>query len=143
MPLGAFTRRHFTTLVGAGTLCSRGAWGAVAHFGIASRLTPLADQIYIPPVNLSTVADLYRRMTAPININGSGPFGFVVDTGANQSVVSEELAAQLGLVQGPFEPLNGVAGVENAATTKATLEIGGRVEKDVVFSILPAKAIGG
>src|SRR5665213_2244828 len=112
MPLGAFTRRHFATLVGAGALCSRGAWGAVVTpHKTASRLTPLADETYVPPVSLSTVADMYRRMTAPIIVNGSGPFAFVVDTGANQSVISTELAAQLGLVRGALEPLNGVAGV--------------------------------
>jgi gag-polyprotein putative aspartyl protease/Aspartyl protease len=144
MALGAFTRRHFATLVGAGTLFSRGARGAVIERAwTASRLTPVADQPYIPPLSLSTVADLYRRMTAPIKVNGSGPFAFVVDTGANQSVISEELVAQLGLAQGALEPLNGVAGVEDAATTTATLDIGGRIDKDVVFSVLPAKAIGG
>jgi predicted aspartyl protease len=145
MALGAFTRRHFATLVGAGTLCSRAALGAVVAVDTrrASRLTPPADRIYVPPLSLSTVADLYRRMTAPIKVNGSGPFAFVVDTGANQSVISEELAAQLGLARGPLEPLNGVAGVEDAATTMATLNIGGRIERDVVFSILPAQAIGG
>jgi predicted aspartyl protease len=144
MPLGAFTRRHFATLVGAGALCSRGARGAVVTPNkSASRLTPLADETYVPPVSLSTVADMYRRMTAPIIVNGSGPFAFVVDTGANQSVLSEELAAQLGLSRGPVEPLNGVAGVQSATTTMATLEIGGKIEKDVIFSILPAQAIGG
>ena len=143
MAQDAFTRRRFATLIGAGTLCSGSAWGAVVEVQTASRLTPLADQTYNPPVSLTTVADLYRRMTAPIRINGSGPFAFVVDTGANQSVLSEELAAQLGLVLGPIEPLNGVAGVQNAATTKAMLQIGERGEGEVVFSVLPAAAIGG
>jgi hypothetical protein len=144
MATGAFTRRSFATLVGAGTLCSRDAWGAdFVRAWSATRLAPLAEQTYVPPLSLSTVADIYRRMTAAIKVNGAGPFAFVVDTGANQSVISEELAAQLSLVPGPLEPLNGVAGVENAVTTIATLDVGGRIEKDVVFSILPAKAIGG
>ena len=143
MAQGAFTRRRFATLIGTGTLCSGRAWSAAIEVKTGSRLTPLADQTYVPPISLSTVADLYRRMTAPIRVNGSGPFAFVVDTGANQSVISEELAAQLGLTRGPLEPLNGVAGVEDAVTTKANLEIGERGEEAVVLSILPAKAIGG
>ena len=143
MAQGAYSRRHFATLIAAGTLCPGGAFGAAVELKTASRVTPLGDQTYSPPVSLTTVADLYRRMTAPIRINGSGPFAFVVDTGANQSVISTELAAQLGLVRGALEPLNGVAGVENAPTTRAALEIGDRGEGDVVFSILPAKAIGG
>ncbi|MDQ2859599.1 MAG: retroviral-like aspartic protease family protein [Pseudomonadota bacterium] len=143
MAPGVFTRRQFASLIGAGTLCSSRALAAIVEVKTGSRLTPLADQTYVPPISLSTVADLYRRMTAPVRINGAGPFAFVVDTGANQSVLSEELAAQLGLRTGPLEPLNGVAGVENAATAKANLEVGGRAQADVVFSLLPAKAIGG
>ncbi len=143
MAQGAFTRRRFATLIGAGTLCSGSAWGAVIEVKTGTRLAPLVDQTYVPPISLSTVADLYRRMTAPVGINGAGPFAFVVDTGANQSVISEELAAQLGLARGALEPLNGVAGVQDAPTTRAMLQIGGRGESDVVFSVLPAKAIGG
>jgi predicted aspartyl protease len=143
MAKGAFTRRQFATLAGAGTLCAGRALGAVVEVKTASRLTPLVDQTYVPPISLSTVADLYRRMTAPIMINGSGPFAFVVDTGANQSVISEDLAARLGLARGPQEPLNGVAGVQQAPTTRATVGMGARSERDVVLSILPAAAIGG
>ena len=143
MVQGAYTRRHFATLFAAGTLCPASAWSAVVEVQTASRLTPLTDQAYNPPISLTTVADLYRRMTAPVRVNGSGPFAFVVDTGANRSVLSEELAAQLGLAHGPLEPLNGVAGVENAPTTKAALEIGDLADGEVVFSVLPTKAIGG
>lgn len=51
-----------------------------------------------------TRSDRLGRVVAPVHINGQGPFRFVVDTGANRSVVSEELAASLGLgVQGTGE----------------------------------------
>lgn len=143
MAQGEPTRRRFASLLSAGALCPASAWSAAISVQTASRLTPLAEQPYQPPVSLTTVADLYRRMTAPIRINGAGPFAFVVDTGANQSVLSEELATQLGLTPGPLEPLNGVAGVENTPTIRAALEIGRRNEGEAVFSILPAKAIGG
>ena len=97
----------------------------------------------MPPADLKTIADIYRRMTAPISVNGQGPFAFVVDTGANQSVISEELAARLGLVRGAMEPLNGVAGVQLTATTTAKLSVGERPDTEVVLSILPFAAIGG
>ena len=108
-----------------------------------SRLRPLQDQPYDPPTSLSTVADIYRRMTVPIRINGAGPYPFVVDTGANQSVISIELARELGLPIGPSEPLNGVAGVQDALTTKADLEVGALRQAAVVLSMLPAAAVGG
>jgi predicted aspartyl protease len=124
-------------------LCPPFARGAVVAVGQASRLTPLDERPYLPPTSISTVADIYRRMTAPIKVDEAGPFAFVVDTGANQSVISRELADQLGLPLGSTEPLNGVAGVTDAPTTVADLRVGARRQAKVVLSVLPAQAIGG
>ena len=107
------------------------------------RLAPPSGPGYTPPTDLKTVADNYKRMTAPIGVNGQGPFAFVVDTGANQSVISQELAARLGLATGPAEPLNGVAGIEMEPTTTARLDVGGRIQSGAILSMLPAAAIGG
>jgi predicted aspartyl protease len=41
--------------------------------------------------------DLAGRAVARININGQGPFRFIIDTGANRSVISQALATRLGL----------------------------------------------
>ncbi len=145
MAQGALTRRRLATLIGAGVLWSPGARGAILMSPTASRLIPpgSSDAPYAPPTNLATVADVFRRMTAAVMVNGQGPFAFVVDTGANQSVVSDVLALQLGLPVGPSQALNGVAGVQQAPTTVATLKIGDRSHADVVLSVLPAEAIGG
>jgi len=105
--------------------------------------SPLADRNYAPPTDLIMLADVYRRMTAPVRINGKGPFPFVVDTGANRSVVSIELAAALGLPVGPSQMLHGVAGEEMAGSTVATLNIGGRDQTGTVLSLLPQSSIGG
>jgi hypothetical protein len=67
----------------------------------------------------------------------------VVDTGANQSVISAELAEKLNLARGPIEPLNGVAGVQQTPTTRADLTMGAAVQTGVVLSILSERAIGG
>ena len=56
------------------------------------------------------LSDLCSRMTAPVRINGQGPFPFVVDTGANRTVISAELAARLGLSKGPDQAVNDAAG---------------------------------
>lgn len=106
----------------------------------ATRLEPAP---YIPPISVSAVADLYKRMTAPIRVNGAGPFPFVVDTGANQSVISRELVVQLGLPILPPAPLNGVAGVQMAATTQAQLDIGPRRRRAATLSVLGQADIGG
>jgi len=135
------TRRNFATLVAGGLLVAPAARAAdVFRFTDGSRLEQPA---YIPPVNIAAVNDLYRRMTAPIRINGMGPFPFVVDTGSNQTVISTELVQQLGLALGDPAPLNGVAGIQMAPTTAARLDVGPRRHRDATLSVLAGGDIGG
>ncbi|WP_375392149.1 retroviral-like aspartic protease family protein [uncultured Sphingomonas sp.] len=59
-----------------------------------------------PPVPLSSEAMLalgtaQERMTVPVSIDQRGPWNFVIDTGAERTVVSRELAGVLGLASGP------------------------------------------
>lgn len=59
-----------------------------------------------PPVPLSEAAMLALgaeagRMTVPVSINQRGPWDFIIDTGAERTVVSRELAGVLGLSSGP------------------------------------------
>lgn len=46
---------------------------------------------------LEAVADPYDRMTVPVTIEGHGPFQFMIDTGAQATVVTRELGARLSL----------------------------------------------
>ncbi len=97
----------------------------------------LADQ------TIETARDPYRRMTAPVFLNRTGPYYFVVDTGANQSVVCQEIATALALAPGPILPLHGVAGVENTPTAIVPqVRIGSTSDKDVLMPVLPRAAIG-
>jgi hypothetical protein len=117
--------------------------------GNASRLTDIpspqaaADgSRYEPPTRLSAIIDIYKRMTAPVKVAGAGPYRFVADTGANQSVISIEVATKLGLLMGPSQPLNGVAGVQLTPTTEASVEIGPLSKRQATLSVLPEAAIG-
>jgi predicted aspartyl protease len=74
-----------------------------------------------PEANLDTGADASQRVTAPVRINGQGPFDFVVDTGANRTVISAELARRLVLPLGEPTNVHGVAGVEPAPTALVEL----------------------
>jgi predicted aspartyl protease len=132
-------RRKFGALAVAAVLAGP---RALAEPTTGSRI-PSDQDVYEPPTSLAVVADLYSRMTAPLRIAGAGPFPFVVDTGANQSVISAELAAKLGLEAGPPTALNGVAGMQMAPTTRALLEIGRRGRRLTKLFILPAADIGG
>lgn len=102
------------------------------------------QQSYVPPSSLSTVADIYRRMTTPVFVNGAGPFPFVVDTGANQTVLASDIAQQLGLPVGDRLPLNSVAGVTLTPTAQARLKIGALPAGEPSWlCTLPSAAIGG
>ncbi len=59
-----------------------------------------------------------NRMTVPVSIGGQGPFEFVVDTGAERSVISRELAAALGLDAGSSARLVDFTGVSAVDTVE-------------------------
>ena len=44
--------------------------------------------------------DATRRMAVPVMVEGKGPYSFLVDTGAERTVIAEELARKLGLAKG-------------------------------------------
>jgi hypothetical protein len=106
-------------------------------------LIPRPTEGYAPPRDLKTISDIYRRMTTPVRVNGAGPFPFVVDTGANQSVIARELVGQLGLPIGDPLPLNSVAGVTLTPTARASLGVGQQTSDEAWLCTLPAAAIGG
>lgn len=61
-----------------------------------------------------TRTDRLGRVVAPVSINGRGPFRFIVDTGANRSVLSDDLAAHLGLTAQGTGEVHSVHGVSTA-----------------------------
>ena len=83
-----------------------------------------------------------RRLTVQVRINDRGPYPFLVDTGANASVISGELAAMLGLPAGEPVNLHGIAGAERVETvTAASVAVGRRMHKDLTLSVLPGRFI--
>ena len=136
----ALTRRRAAALIGAAMAAAPSARGfSVSHGTTVSRLD-IPD--YQPPASIAAAEDIYRRMTAPVRINGQGPFPFVVDTGANQTVICAELAARLNLPVGEPAALNGVAGVRLAPTTTARLDMGQHSHRDATLSVLAQADLG-
>ncbi|MCX7356936.1 MAG: retroviral-like aspartic protease family protein [Alphaproteobacteria bacterium] len=62
----------------------------------------------------TTRRDSLGRVVAPVTVNGQGPFRFIVDTGANRSALSDDLAAHLGLVPNGMDNVHSVHGVSVA-----------------------------
>ena len=91
-----------------------------------------------PPTSIAITRELFEHITAPVMINGQGPFRFMVDTGANISCVSGRLAQQLALPRGRELQVNTVVGRRTRpSVTIDRLQIGTRVRKRVEAPVLP------
>lgn len=62
----------------------------------ATLAPPVVVTPYIQPFDL----DATRRMAVKVMVGGEGPFSFLVDTGAERTVIARELAERLGLTEG-------------------------------------------
>jgi predicted aspartyl protease len=97
---------------------------------VATQLAPVtaaAPEAAIPPTVAAPVPQIdiialenerYRRMTVPVTIGDRGPFRFMLDTGAQATVVSRDLADRLALNDRKTAILVGMASrkeVETAA----------------------------
>ena len=60
---------------------------------------------------IAAARDANARMTVPVRIGGAGPFRFLLDTGAQNTVVSRDLATRLKLPADRAATLIGVAGI--------------------------------
>ena len=94
----------------------------------ASAPAPLAAA---PELDLTTVLDYAQdpseRMTVPVDIGGRGPFDFVVDTGAERTVIASELAGRLGLLAGTTSVVHSMTEVSRIRTVVIPeLTIGGK-----------------
>ena len=95
------------------------------------------------PQRLVMQDDPYDRMTVPVTIGGSGPFHFLVDTGAEQTVISRELADALQLKRGRAAKVVGIASrklVETALVPK--LGLGGLRSSNLRAPMLAQDDIG-
>jgi predicted aspartyl protease len=91
--------------------------------------------------------DIYNRMTVTVGVTGSSgqqqPFAFLVDTGAERTIVARSVASALGLTPNGRSVLLGTAGEREVdLVTVATLTLGQRNLYDLASPVLDAEAIG-
>ena len=90
------------------------------------------------PTTIAITRELFEHITAPVTINGLGPYRFMVDTGANVSCVSSELADKLALPAGRELKVHTIVGARGRPSVVLDrLEIGTRVRKKVQAPVLP------
>lgn len=69
-----------------------------------------ADGERVVPLQIQTGPQGQVLAHVPVTINGEGPYSFALDTGASNSVVAADVAAELGLpVVAEGQPVTGVA----------------------------------
>lgn len=88
---------------------------------LATSLTGAAAQAP-PPMDpgievLQIERERFQRMTVPVTIQGQGPFDFLIDTGAQATVLSRALADQLQLHDRGSATLVGMASTRRVETT--------------------------
>ena len=83
------------------------------------------------------------RMSLPVLIDGRGPFRFVVDSGADRSVIGRNLAARLGLAPGEPVRMVSIVDVTVVPTARvARLDIGDSALSDFEMPALAERDLG-
>lgn len=131
------TRRH----IAAGLGLSLIAQNALAQEAPAQPVAPPAPSE--PVLILDASLDPDARLTVAVMLNGQGPFQFVIDSGADRSVLSVPLAERLGLAAGPNVLVHGVGGSQITRTARvAELQVGDARLLGADLPVLPLERVG-
>jgi len=102
------------TLAAAGATTPLLAQSNVTVFDSVTGVTPIDTTTQTEDVAFKD--DGAERMTVPVVLSGQGPYRFLVDTGADRTALSTEVANRLNLVRGQTARLHSVAGMQEVAT---------------------------
>ena len=123
-------------------------------YGAASALLTPAGlaQTIAPPLpgvpedeaaRIAASTDAAEHMTIPVMINGRGPFRFVVDTGADRSVLADDVAVSLGLVRGNDVMVQGVVrSVNTRVVALANISFGSITKYNLSMPLLSRNLMG-
>lgn len=124
----------------------RVCWAIAAAMALAAApahaLEAERDALFAAP----TTADSIGRVVAPVIVNGQGPFRFVIDTGANRTVLAPHLAARLGIDvrAAPQQLVHGVTGAEPAPIVRvAEVRVGRLARRDLDLPVLSNRLHAG
>jgi predicted aspartyl protease len=132
--------KTFILVACVAALLRASAWAAPPP--VASAKPDPSDMLFAAPTQM----DRSGRILVPVFINGEGPFRFLVDTGADGSMISRALARTLGLASNHTsdERVQGTTGIEQLpCVTIADLRIGSIVKHDVHMPVSPSPVMRG
>lgn len=85
-----------------------------------------------------TGGDITNRLTTAVLINGAGPYHFLVDTGAERTLIADDLAVRLGLPRGDKVMVEGIIrGEPTDLVNIASLQMGRLVCPRLEVPVLP------
>ncbi|MEY4501481.1 MAG: hypothetical protein RIS52_1371 [Pseudomonadota bacterium] len=132
--------------LGVAMLLALGSFAAAQTPASSPAEVPVSSQPASPIVTqniVETGQDQSHRLTVPVMINGQGPFQFVIDTGADRTAISSELAAKLGLPNAGKTRLHAMHGVGDVKMVKiSTLEVSTNKKTNIKAAALPLKYLG-
>jgi len=139
------TRRNIAAGLGLSLAAPSALAGAITPISLtqaqpsSSAVTP-PDQ---PLLILDASLDQDARLTVEVVIDEQGPFQFVVDTGADRSVLTPGVAERLALPPGPEIIVHGVSGSVTSSTVRVTsLRAGDARLSNVTLPVLPYDRVG-
>ena len=106
----------------------------------ASLQKPDADQdtASLDSASLAARTDANSHLTIEVMINGKGPYHFVIDTGAERSVIADNVATTLGLPKSNTVTINGISNRITVPTVRVgNLSFGPFERTDLSLPILP------
>lgn len=93
--------------------------------------------------SISTETDREQHLEIDVLIDAQGPFRFVVDTGADRSVLAEDVAGALGLTTGRHVFVQGIIRTIPAVTVPVrTIAFGDVERRNLDLPILPRALLG-
>ena len=113
--------------------------GAVAPAGVAP--AGVDNNTQTEDVRFRT--DSGDRMTVPVRLSGMGPYRFLIDTGADRTAISAELAGRLNYAKGDVAALHSIAGVSRITTAVVpSLELTRKEVRNIQAPLLQSVYMG-
>jgi predicted aspartyl protease len=137
---------HKLTILALAVLAGSASASAQVHIGAA-----LIEKAAIPAtIDKTTQAedikfknDASQRMTVPVRLSGTGPYRFLVDTGADRTAISRELASKLKFAPGEDASLHSVSGVSTVTTAMVpTLQVTRKEVRNIHAPLLEGVNMG-
>ena len=115
---------------------------------VPSTIPPLPPAAYDPGLDIGgqelQARQVETRLTVPVLVNGQGPFDFIVDSGADTSVVGIRIARALNLPVGEPAILNAMTSRNLVARVKVDqLTVGSTTFADLQLPALRESHVGG